>query len=89
LDMPPVVSEVIEDPEPDAPFGAKGVGEHALIVAPAAIAAALRDATGRDLMRIPVRPDDLVGLAQPRPWRDPPPPPDVPFQIPVPLAGGH
>jgi CO/xanthine dehydrogenase Mo-binding subunit len=86
MDMPPVVSEVIEDPEPGVPFGAKGVGEHALIVAPAAIAAALRDATGRDLNRIPVRPDDLLGLAEPRPWREPPPNPDVPFQVPVPLA---
>jgi xanthine dehydrogenase D subunit len=86
MDMPPVVSEVIEDPEPGVPFGAKGVGEHALIVAPAAIAAALRDATGRDLNRIPVRPDDLLGLAEPRPWREPPPNPDAPFQVPVALA---
>jgi xanthine dehydrogenase D subunit len=87
MDMPPVVSELIEDPEPDLPFGAKGVGEHALIVAPAAIVAALRDATGRELHRIPVRPDDLLGLATPRPWRAPPANPDVPFQVPVPLAG--
>jgi CO/xanthine dehydrogenase Mo-binding subunit len=65
LDMPPVVSELIEDPEPDVPFGAKGVGEPSTIVAPAAIAAALRDATGRELNRIPVRPDDLVGLSGP------------------------
>ena len=25
--MPPVVSELVEDPEPDAPYGVKGVGE--------------------------------------------------------------
>jgi CO/xanthine dehydrogenase Mo-binding subunit len=88
LDMPPVMSEVIEEPEPDVPFGAKGVGEHALIVAPAAIAAALRDAIGRGLNRIPVRPDDLVGLSPPRPWGTPPPNPDVPFQVPVPPRRG-
>ena len=29
LDMPPVDSELIEDPEPDVPYGAKGVGEPA------------------------------------------------------------
>src|SRR5207248_169881 len=40
LDMPPVVSELIEDPEPDAPYGAKGVGEPPTVVSTAAIAAA-------------------------------------------------
>ena len=79
---------MVEEPEPDVPFGAKGVGEHALIVVPAAIAAALRDATGRGLTRIPVRPDDLIGLSPPSPWRTPPPNPDVPFQVPVPLVRG-
>ena len=62
LDMPPVVSELIEDPEPDAPYGLKGVGEPPTVVLTAAIVAALRDATGRDLSRVPVRPDDIVGL---------------------------
>ncbi len=62
LDMPPVVSELIEDPEPDAPYGVKGVGEPPTVVSTAAIVAALRDATGRDLARVPVRPDDIVGL---------------------------
>jgi CO/xanthine dehydrogenase Mo-binding subunit len=62
LDMPPVVSELIEDPEPDAPYGVKGVGEPPTVVSTAAIVAALRDATGRELMRVPVRPDDIVGL---------------------------
>ena len=47
LDMPPVDSCSIEEPEPDAPFGAKGVGEPPTIVAPAAIVAALRAALGR------------------------------------------
>jgi len=62
LDMPPVVSELIEDPEPDAPYGLKGVGEPPTVVSTAAIVAALRDATGRELTRVPVRPDDIVGL---------------------------
>ena len=47
LDMPPVVVELVEDPEPDAPYGAKGVGEPPTVVSTAAIAAAVRDATGR------------------------------------------
>jgi CO/xanthine dehydrogenase Mo-binding subunit len=59
LDMPPVVSELIEVPEPDAPYGVKGVGEPPTVVSTAAIVSALRDATGRELARVPVRPDDI------------------------------
>ncbi|HEX4745665.1 MAG TPA: molybdopterin cofactor-binding domain-containing protein [Gaiellaceae bacterium] len=62
LDMPPVVSELVEVPEPDAPYGVKGVGEPPTVVSTAAIVAAIRDATGRALPRVPVRPDDIVGL---------------------------
>jgi CO/xanthine dehydrogenase Mo-binding subunit len=60
LDMPPVVAELIEEPEPDAPYGVKGVGEPPTVVSTAAIMSALRDATGRELTRVPVRPDDIV-----------------------------
>jgi CO/xanthine dehydrogenase Mo-binding subunit len=62
LDMPPVVSELVEEPEPEAPYGVKGVGEPPTVVSTAAIVAALRDATGRELTRVPVRPDDIVGF---------------------------
>ena len=62
LDMPPVDSVLVEVPEPSAPYGVKGVGEPPTVVSTAAIVAALRDATGRKLARVPVRPDDVVGL---------------------------
>jgi CO/xanthine dehydrogenase Mo-binding subunit len=62
LDMPPVESVLVEDPEPDAPYGVKGVGEPPTVVSTAAVLAALRAATGRDLTRVPVRVDDIVGL---------------------------
>jgi CO/xanthine dehydrogenase Mo-binding subunit len=62
LDMPPVVSVLIEEAEPDAPYGVKGVGEPPTVVSTAAVVAALRAATGRELSRVPVRPDDIVGL---------------------------
>jgi xanthine dehydrogenase D subunit len=88
LDMPPVTSELVEEPEPGVPFGAKGVGEPSTIVATAAIAAALRDATGRELNRVPVTPDDLVGLRPPARAGPPPPAPDVPFPEPVPGHAG-
>ena len=62
LDMPPVAAELVEDPEPDAPYGVKGVGEPPTVVSTAAIVSALRAATGRELTRVPVRPDEIVGL---------------------------
>jgi CO/xanthine dehydrogenase Mo-binding subunit len=87
LDMPPVLTEIVEVPEPGVPFGAKGVGEMSTIVSTAAIVAAIRDATGRELNRAPVRPDDLVGLREPAsaPW---PPVPDVPGQDSLPRYFG-
>jgi len=62
LDMPVVEAELVEDPEPDAPYGAKGVGEPPTVVSTAAVVSALRAASGRELRRVPVRPDDLAGL---------------------------
>jgi len=89
LDMPPVVTEIVEEPEPGAPFGVKGAGENATIVATAAIAAALRDATGRGLNRVPVRPDDLVGIRPPVATKGWPPSPDVPGPQPLPAYFGE
>ena len=89
LDMPPVVTEIVEAPEPDVPYGVKGAGENATIVATAAIVSALRHATGRELNRAPVRPDDLVGLVPPVTTSGPPPPPDVPGPEPVPTFFGQ
>jgi CO/xanthine dehydrogenase Mo-binding subunit len=62
LDMPPVDSVLVEVPDPDAPYGAKGMGEPPTVVSTAAILSALRSATGRELRRVPVRPEDIVGL---------------------------
>jgi CO/xanthine dehydrogenase Mo-binding subunit len=62
LDMPPVDSVLVEVPDPAAPYGAKGMAEPPTVVSTAAIVSALRDATGRELTRVPVRPDDIVGL---------------------------
>ena len=62
LDMPPVVSELVEVEEPGAPYGLKGVGEPPTVVSTAAVVSALRAASGRALTRVPVRPDDIVGL---------------------------
>jgi CO/xanthine dehydrogenase Mo-binding subunit len=60
LDMPEVVATLVEEPEPGAPFGAKGVGEPPTISSTPAIVAALRAATGKALTRVPVRPQDIA-----------------------------
>ena len=60
LDMPEVRYRLIEEPEPGAPFGAKGVGEAPTISSTAAVAAAIRQATGLALSRVPIRPEDIA-----------------------------
>ncbi|HKH88187.1 MAG TPA: molybdopterin cofactor-binding domain-containing protein, partial [Acidimicrobiales bacterium] len=69
LDMPEVVIQaLIEEPEPGAPFGAKGVGEPPSISSTAAVVAAIRNATGLELPKAPVRPQDIaLALAARRP----------------------
>ncbi|MFZ4720635.1 MAG: xanthine dehydrogenase subunit D [Ilumatobacteraceae bacterium] len=60
LDMPDVVIGLVEEPEPQAPLGAKGVGEPPTVSSTPAVVAAIRDAIGKDLVRVPVRPTDIV-----------------------------
>ena len=61
LDLPDLrVAAIIEQAEPGAPFGAKGVGEPPTISSGAAVIAAVRAATGLDLTRVPLRPQDIA-----------------------------
>jgi CO/xanthine dehydrogenase Mo-binding subunit len=60
LDVPPIEAVLVEEPEPDGPYGVKGVGEPPTVVSTAAVMSALRDATGRELARVPVKPDDIA-----------------------------
>ncbi|HYB87656.1 MAG TPA: xanthine dehydrogenase subunit D [Streptosporangiaceae bacterium] len=62
LDMPPMNLDVLELADPHAPYGLRGVGEPPTISATPAVVAAVRAATGRPLRRVPIRPDDIVGL---------------------------
>ena len=61
LDMPPMQIDVLEYPDPNAPYGLRGVGEAPTISSGPAIAAAIRAATGLDLTRIPIRPEHITG----------------------------
>jgi CO/xanthine dehydrogenase Mo-binding subunit/aerobic-type carbon monoxide dehydrogenase small subunit (CoxS/CutS family) len=64
-DVPPITVHLIEDREPLGPFGAKGVGEPALIPTAPAILNAIHDAVGVRLSSIPATPARLhAALAQ-------------------------
>jgi CO/xanthine dehydrogenase Mo-binding subunit/aerobic-type carbon monoxide dehydrogenase small subunit (CoxS/CutS family) len=58
-DMPRIRIHLIEDPEPEGPFGAKGVGEPALVPTAPAILSAIRHATGVRITQVPVLPHRL------------------------------
>ncbi len=58
-DMPPVESILIEDPSPVGPFGAKGIGEQAVIPTAPAILNAIHDAIGVRTRRVPATPDRI------------------------------
>ncbi|HWF82460.1 MAG TPA: xanthine dehydrogenase subunit D [Streptosporangiaceae bacterium] len=61
LDVPPMRIDVLEYPDPHAPYGVRGVGEPPTISSGPAIVAAIRAATGLDLDRIPVKPEHITG----------------------------
>jgi CO/xanthine dehydrogenase Mo-binding subunit len=60
LDAPDVEALLIEQEGSWGPYGAKGVGEPPTISSTAAVAAAIRNASGREITRVPVRPQDLA-----------------------------
>jgi CO/xanthine dehydrogenase Mo-binding subunit len=73
-DMPEIVHHLIEVPDPEGPFGAKGLGEHALIPTAPAILNAIRHATGAEIDRLPALPHrvlaaiDAAQAARRGPW---------------------
>src|SRR6185503_16777756 len=58
-DMPEVETILIEDQSPVGPFGAKGIGEQALIPTAPAILNAIHHATGVRIRRVPATPDRI------------------------------
>ena len=55
--VPPIDLEIVEVPAPDGPFGAKGIGEPPVIGVPAAVASAVKDATGVRINDLPLTPE--------------------------------
>ncbi len=60
MDTPEIYPIIVEDPEVTGPFGAKGVGEPALIPTAAAIVNAIYDAVGVRITDLPVTPEKLL-----------------------------
>ncbi|HSA53685.1 MAG TPA: xanthine dehydrogenase subunit D [Yinghuangia sp.] len=61
LDTPPMRVDVLEHPDPHAPYGLRGAGEASALSSTPAVVSAIRAATGLPLNRVPVRPEHLTG----------------------------
>ena len=62
LDVGEIESILVEDPEPEGPWGAKGIGEPAIIPTAAAIANAVSNAMGKSVTHIPIRPEHILDM---------------------------
>src|ERR687887_967319 len=60
LEMPEMDTVLIEDPDPNGPFGAKEVGQGPLLPVPPAVANAIYDAVGAPIAEIPITPDKVL-----------------------------
>jgi CO/xanthine dehydrogenase Mo-binding subunit len=64
LDISDVETIIVEDPEPLGPWGAKGIGEPAIIPTAAAIANAVSNAIGKPINEIPISPEKILGILE-------------------------
>jgi len=60
LDAPQIQTAIVEQPVERGPFGAKGVGEGAIIPLAAALANAVYDATGIRFKSLPITPEKIL-----------------------------
>ena len=61
-DVPEIDVLLVEDPDPLGPYGAKGIGEPALVATAPAIFGAIRQATGIRVEQVPLTPHRLLEL---------------------------
>lgn len=66
LDIPEIIPIVVECPEPEGPYGAKGLGEPGLAPTPAAIGNAVADALGVRVYDLPLKPENVYWAIQNR-----------------------
>jgi CO/xanthine dehydrogenase Mo-binding subunit len=60
LDVPTIITDIVERPESTGPFGAKGVGEPSLLPTAPAIVNAIQDAVGIRIHDLPVTPEKIL-----------------------------
>jgi hypothetical protein len=60
LDVPEIVTKIVERPEPTGPFGAKGIGEPSLLPTAPAIVNAIQDAIGVRIRELPATPEKIL-----------------------------
>jgi CO/xanthine dehydrogenase Mo-binding subunit len=68
--MPPVECIFVEEPQPEGPYGAKGMGEAVLVPTAAAVAGALFRFDGIQRTALPMRDSTAARAAVPRLARD-------------------
>ena len=72
LDMPDVFTELVEEPDPKGPFGAKEVGQGPLLPIMPAVANAVYDAVGVRIDEVPITPEKIMkALAEKKAGRAP------------------
>ena len=64
LDMPEVFTELVEDPDPNCPFGAKEAGQGPLLPVMPAVANAIHDAVGVRIDELPITPDKVLAALE-------------------------
>ncbi|MDP7634304.1 MAG: molybdopterin-dependent oxidoreductase, partial [Candidatus Latescibacteria bacterium] len=64
LDLPMIETIIVEVPNPGHPYGVRGVGEASIAPPPAAVAAAVENATGTQLNVLPLRPDRIINAME-------------------------
>jgi len=66
MEMPEVLTYLVEDPDPNGPYGAKEVGQGPLLPIPPAVANAVYDAVGARVDEVPITPEKIIrALASP------------------------
>jgi 4-hydroxybenzoyl-CoA reductase alpha subunit len=93
MEMPEVVTYLVEDPDPNGPFGAKEVGQGPLLPVAPAVANAVHDAVGVRIDEVPITPEKVLkALESPLKRFGPRTVPEVawpdPIRVPTPWEGG-
>src|SRR5688500_1896606 len=93
MEMCDVETYLIEDPDPNGPYGAKEVGQGPLLPIPPAVANAIHDAVGVRIDEVPITPEKvLAALRDPHRRHGPQRFPEIswpePLIVPPPWEGG-